>query len=104
MSDLANILLEILTEERQSKEMLRAIIRERYFMDVSERMIRRAVTELRENGYGVCSNSTVKGYWMGTKEETAHTIAEMRSRALKLMRAADKLEGIECDGQERWFI
>lgn len=57
-----------------------------------ERAIRRAVTELRQNGYNIASSSDVEGYWLGSDEDKRRTVNELRSRAMKLLKTADALE------------
>ena len=104
MSGLTDILLEVLTDERQSRDELRAAIWSRYNLNVSDRSLRRAIAKLRENGYCIYASSHEKGYRIGTKADAERTAAELLSRAFKEIRAAYRLKGIELDDQERWIL
>lgn len=63
----------------------------------NERVVRKAVEELRLEGYPVCISSTGKGYWLGTPDECKRTAKELESRAYKLLRTARALRGINPD-------
>lgn len=101
LSKAAQGLLQALPDKPISKDSLRTYLRVYKGLDLSDRAIRRAASELRKSGYPICSNSDSKGYWLGNKEDVARTVADLRSRAYDLLRTADKMEGIEIEGQER---
>lgn len=82
-------LLSILGSKPMSKGYLISMVGE------NERTIRRAIRNLREQGYPICSLSNGKGYWMGNKEDVRATASELRSRAFKLLRVAKVMEGID---------
>lgn len=86
MNGMAYRLLELLTDKPQSKGDLQDQLH------CGERDVRRAVKELRENGYNIASNSERKGYWLGDEEDRLRTIRELRSRARKLEKTAAALE------------
>lgn len=53
---------------------------------MSDRKARRAITELRKNGYVICSNSKTNGYYRpNTADEIRHFIADMESRAMDIL-------------------
>lgn len=79
-------LLSILTDKPQSKEILCKRL------NTSERKVRRAIEELRNEGKAVVSFSTAKGYWLGSEVEKRHLIAEYKSRAYKMLNTATALE------------
>ena len=56
------------------------------------RVIRDIITDLRNEGYNIASNSGSRGYWMGSAEDVKRTANEYRSRAYKLLKTADALE------------
>ncbi|MBQ6501208.1 MAG: helix-turn-helix domain-containing protein [Mogibacterium sp.] len=94
MSDLALRLWDILSD----KPTPRADLAE--MLNVSDRMVRRAIAELRENGYNVACSSHKKGYWRGNDADRRHTIAELQSRNIKLMEVIKAMERGPIDGQE----
>lgn len=68
-------------------------------LNVKDRTLREAITQLRAQGVPICSNSEASGYWLATNtSEIQHTISEYRSRAIKMLKIAKALErGIEKD-------
>lgn len=94
MSETAERLWEILTDRPTPRYYLRDAL------GVSDRALRRAVTELRKNGYNVAANSSTGGYWKGDDNDKKHTIAEYRSRAYELLATASAMECGPLDGQE----
>ena len=59
--------------------------------------VREVVRELRRKGYPICSSS--KGYWIGSQEEVAHTIAQLRSRGTDMLATANAMENMAISGQ-----
>lgn len=98
LSKKARILLELLDEHPKDKDTLHTML------NVNVRTVRQYVDELRLRGIQVASNSHTKGYWLGSKEDIALTIADYRSRARKLYAIADALEKGEDIGQEEMDI
>lgn len=97
MTILSRRLLECLTDKPISKWDLQEMLaswdqKKKVAYCPNERAIRRAVTELRENGYNIASSSDCKGYWLGSDEDKRRTVNELRSRAKKLLATADALE------------
>lgn len=86
MTSLANELLAVLTDKPQS----RAVLAEK--LNCRDRSLRRAVAELRENGFNIASNSDTKGYWIGTEKDKERVIKSLKSRGFKLLREAYDLE------------
>ena len=60
--------------------------------NLSDRAVRRAISELRYDGVPVCTDSKSGGYGIGTGADKEHTIREMRSRAYKLLAMASRME------------
>ena len=75
----------------------------RDMLHTSDRSIRAAVKELRDHGFNVVSvsDSSSKGYWIGTEEDKRRTIAELKSRAYKMLATAAALEAGP-DQQIKW--
>lgn len=71
------------------------IIEEKFHLNGAE--VREIVRSLRRKGYPICSGS--KGYWLGDREEIAHTIAQLRSRGTDMLETARAMEAMEVDGQ-----
>jgi len=86
ISDLAKELRDTLTDEPQSRDMLRDTLH------CTDRSLRRAVSELRRHGYNIASNSETKGYWYGNEEDKERTIRDLRARAAELRQTALALE------------
>ena len=86
MTKLANELLGILTDEPQT----RGELSER--LSCSDRSLRRAVAELRKNGFNIASNCDTKGYWIGTDEDRKRVANSLKSRAFELLREAYDIE------------
>ena len=63
-----------------------------YMLGISDRTLRAEVAKARRLGHPICSNSEVKGYRIGSKADTARTIAELRARARELTLTADAME------------
>lgn len=63
-----------------------------YYLDISDRKLRAEVEKARNLGFIICSNSDIRGYRLGDKEDALRTIAELRSRAKKLLDTADAME------------
>lgn len=61
-------------------------------LDIDEREFRRIVHRLRAAGYPICTDSSGKGYWLGTDAECRKTIIQLRGRAYDLLRTADIME------------
>jgi len=60
---------------------------------LSDRRIRRDIQELRNKGIPIISTSDSKGYYLAeSNEEVRHYIAETRSRAMKLLNTANKVQ------------
>ena len=93
LSDLAKDLRDTLTTEPQSRSELMDML------NCSDRSLRRAVNELRKNGYNVASNSDTKGYWYGDEEDKERTIKDLRARAAELRQTALALEHVPDIGQ-----
>lgn len=74
MTDLSKELLAELTSEPQSKWLLAEKL------NADERSIRRAVKELRDNGYIVVSHSLNRGYKLGSEKDREGMIREYESR------------------------
>lgn len=54
-----------------------------------DRTVRKAVANLRENGFIICSSSQKKGYWKPTKKsEVEAFVNEMNSRAISCLKSA----------------
>ena len=67
---------------------------------VSDRLVRKVISELRREGYNICSDSQGKGYWLGNEAETRKTIAEYKHRATKCFQIAVDMERrLELEGQ-----
>jgi biotin operon repressor len=81
-----------LTNRPQSREILCKRI------GCSDRVLRRAVRELRLSGVPVCSSSQTKGYWLGNDDEAKHLARDYRSRGLKCLEAARKIEATRAKG------
>lgn len=84
-------LLDILTDRPQKSYILE---RE---LGVSGVEIREAVRELRRKGYPICSGTN--GYWIGSKSEIEHTIAQLRSRGTDMLETANAMEAMQLNGQ-----
>ena len=85
MREMAERLLEVLTNEPKSRDDIKELL------SCSDRDVRRAVNELRLNGYNVASSSETKGYWLGNETDKNRTIAELKARAKALIDTADAL-------------
>lgn len=57
-----------------------------------ERSVRRAIKELRDNGFNVASSSHAGGYWKGNDQDRRRTVSELRARAYKELETARRLE------------
>ena len=61
----------------------------------SDRQIRKAVQNLRNNGYPVISNSDKNGYWIARSEDEIYMLVnELRSRASEMLKTARSLENV----------
>ena len=74
MTTLSQELLDVLTNEPQSKWLLAEKL------NTNERAVRRAIKELRDNGYIIVSNSTNRGYWLGTDKDRERIVRELEAR------------------------
>lgn len=74
MTTLSEELLITLTKEPQSKWLLAEKL------NTNERAVRRAIKELRDNGYVIVSNSTNRGYWLGTDKDRDRIVRELEAR------------------------
>lgn len=63
-----------------------------YVLEIDDRGIREAVRRARNRGHVICSNSDIKGYRLGDRDDATRTIAEFRSRARRLNETADAME------------
>lgn len=63
-----------------------------YMLDIGDRRLRAEVAKARRMGYPICSNSEVKGYRLGSREDALRTIAELRARSKELTLTADAME------------
>lgn len=63
-----------------------------YMLDIEDRRLRAEVSKARRMGYPICSNSEVKGYRLGSREDALRTIAELRARSEALTLTADAME------------
>lgn len=62
----------------------------------SDRQIRKAVQNLRNNGYPVISNSDKNGYWIARSEDEVYMLVhELRSRASEMLKTARSLENVK---------
>ena len=86
-----------LTRRPQSREVLKNKI------GCTDRMLRRAVRELRLKGVPVCSNAQTKGYWLGNSRDAKHLANDLRSRGLKLLEASRKVEINRTEGGQIGF-
>lgn len=86
MTTLSEELLEVLTNEPQSKWTLAQML------NTNERAIRRSVKELRNNGYLVISHSINRGYYLGTEKDKEGMIRELNSRIASLSETVRALE------------
>jgi len=76
----------------QANAVSRFTLRKRTYL--SDRAIRQAIHDLREQGIPIISSSDAnsKGYYLAeTNEEARHYISETRSRALKLLNTSNKV-------------
>ena len=67
--------------------------------NLSDRAVRRAISELRYDGIPVCTDSKMGGYWIGYGSDKDHTIREIKSRAFKLLAMASRMEKYD-DGEQ----
>ena len=65
--------------------------------NINERTVRRAVEELRLEGYPICISSQGKGYWIGAGKEIESTARELESRAYKLLKVAKAMRKVNVD-------
>jgi transcription initiation factor IIE alpha subunit len=87
MSELAKRIWDLLDDEvKLNKDMIAALT------NSDERTVRRAIKELRDNGYNVATDSHTGGYWKGNAEDRRRTVAELRARAYKELATARALE------------
>ena len=91
-------LLAILTDKPQSRELL--CIK----LHVSDRKLRKAVEDLRREGYPICSSSHKTGYWMGDATDRKVLVREYRARGAKMFELANKLEAGAGREQVRWNV
>lgn len=69
-------------------------------LGINDRAVRQAISELRREGYNICSDSSGSGYWLGSPEETRKTIAQYRRRAITCLKTAIDMEKrLELEGQ-----
>ena len=83
-------------DTRATKRMIAAALHLPYantHSNAVDRMIRDAVTELRNQGHPICADSGKAGYFY-SYENLSHTIADHRSRAKKLLKTAKVLEEV----------
>lgn len=59
---------------------------------ISERTVRAAIHDLRQEGHLILSESNGKGYRLGTRREATHFIKEHRKRAYDMLRTANLME------------
>lgn len=60
---------------------------------LSDRTVRQNIQSLREKGIPIISTSDSKGYYIAeNSKEVKHYIAETRSRAMKLLNTANKVQ------------
>lgn len=74
MTALSEELLQVLTNEPQSKWLLAEKL------NTNERTIRRCIKELRDNGYIIVSHSLNSGYRLGSEKDRDGMIREYESR------------------------
>ena len=74
MTILSEQLLEMLTDKPQSKWLLAQML------NTNERTVRRAVKELRDNGYVIVAHSINEGYSLGTEKDRDGMIREYEAR------------------------
>lgn len=74
MTTLSEELLQVLTNESQSKWLLAEKL------NTNERTIRRCIKELRDNGYIIVSHSLNSGYRLGSEKDRDGMIREYESR------------------------
>ena len=91
-------LLAMLTDKPQSRELL--CIK----LHVSDRKLRKAVEDLRREGYPICSSSHRRGYWMGDATDRKVLVREYRARGAKMFDLANKLEAGAGREQVRWNV
>lgn len=91
-------LLALLTDKPQSRELL--CIK----LQVSDRKLRKAVEDLRREGYPICSSSHRTGYWMGDTADRKVLVREYRARGAKMFELANKLEAGAGREQVRWNV
>ena len=53
-----------------------------YKTGVSDRQVRRAIHELRRDGYKIISSPDCVGYWLGTSEEWNNFCEKQRSKGI----------------------
>ena len=82
-----SMVLSMLTTKPQSRYTLAGAI------GISEREFRKAVRDLRNEGYLIIAGAT-GGYGLATKAEARHYIKSLYSRAYDLLRTAKAMEGI----------
>lgn len=69
-------------------------------LQLSDRTVRQLISELRNQGIPICSNSRTGGYWIAKdKDEIQQTINEYRHRAFNMLITARKIERNELLGQ-----
>lgn len=86
------MVLSMLTNKPQDRYTLAAAI------GINERTFREAVRDLRREGHPIISESTGRGYRLGTKKEARVMARELRSRAYDMLKTANAMES-QLDGQ-----
>lgn len=86
MTTLSEKLLEMLTDEYQSKWTLAQMLNTR------ERNVRRCVQELRRNGYIVVAHETNEGYKLGSEADRDGMIREYESRIASMAETVKALK------------
>lgn len=83
------MVLSMLTTYPQSRYILASAI------GISERTFRNAVRQLRLEGNLIISESSVKGYRLGTAKEAQATARELESRAYNMLKTARAMKGVD---------
>ena len=86
------MVLSMLTNKPQDRYTLAAAI------GISERPFREAVRQLRREGHSIISESSGRGYRLGTKKEAKVMARELRSRAYDMIKTANAMDA-QLDGQ-----
>lgn len=86
---------EALTKTPQSRKQLTSVT------GLSDRALRREISELRKNGYPVCTDSRKGGYWIGEGEDVKRLTKELESRAFDLLETSRRIKRRQLEGQLR---